>query len=171
MIGIKRIQKEYRDLLKEPVNNFIAKPFDDNIYDWRFIFKGEKDTVYEGGIYMGKLTLPKEYPWKPPRIQMITPNGRFSHTKPLCLSFSHYHPESWNPALNIRTMLVSMISFFYDSIHTTGGLKTDDETKRNLASSSIEYNKTQNDYMLLFPDNELESKPKPKTVIIKRKKK
>lgn len=34
-------------------------------------------TVIVGGFYHGKLIFPKEYPFRPPRIIMITPNGRF----------------------------------------------------------------------------------------------
>lgn len=33
--------------------------------------------VSAGGFYHGKLIFPSEYPFKPPRIIMITPNGRF----------------------------------------------------------------------------------------------
>lgn len=30
-----------------------------------------------GGYYHGKLVFPREFPFKPPSIYMITPNGRF----------------------------------------------------------------------------------------------
>lgn len=30
-----------------------------------------------GGYYWGKLVFPREYPFKPPRIEMTTPSGRF----------------------------------------------------------------------------------------------
>ena len=30
-----------------------------------------------GGYYHGKLIFPREFPFKPPSIYMITPNGRF----------------------------------------------------------------------------------------------
>ena len=33
--------------------------------------------LYIGGYYHGKLVFPKDFPFKPPRIFMITPNGRF----------------------------------------------------------------------------------------------
>jgi len=171
MAGIKRLQKEYRDLMTEPMDNCIAKPLEDNLFEWRFIFKGEKETPYENGIYMGKISLPKEYPWKPPKIQMITPNGRFRTNGTLCLSFTHYHPESWNPALCVRTMLIGLISFFYDNDNTTGALRSTINEKQMLAKKTNEYNKTVGDYNLLFEDNILELNSLPKTVIIKRKKK
>jgi ubiquitin-protein ligase len=34
-------------------------------------------SAFIGGIYQGKLVFPKEFPFKPPSIYMITPNGRF----------------------------------------------------------------------------------------------
>lgn len=63
--------------------------------DWRFIIQGPPGSVYEGGVYMGKLKFPEQYPFKPPSIFMLTPNGRFETDRRLCLSMSDYHPESW----------------------------------------------------------------------------
>jgi ubiquitin-protein ligase len=33
-----------------------------------------------GGLYHGKLVFPSEFPFKPPSIYIITPNGRFKVT-------------------------------------------------------------------------------------------
>lgn len=38
--------------------------------------------VAVAGAYWGKLKFPKDYPFKPPQIQMITPNGRFKTVRP-----------------------------------------------------------------------------------------
>lgn len=46
-------------------------------------------------LHVGKLIFPKEYPYKPPSIMMLTPNGRFKLNSRLCLSMSDFHPESW----------------------------------------------------------------------------
>ena len=167
MAGVKRLHKEYRDLVKDPMVNCVAKPLEENLFEWRFIFKGESDTPYKDGVYMGKISLPKEYTWKPPKIQMITPNGRFRTNGALCLSFTHYHPESWNPALCIRTMLLGVISFFYDQDNTTGATKSTVDEKRLFAENSVSFNKTLDEYRLLFENNDLEPK---KVVIIKKKK-
>ena len=42
-----------------------------------YVVKGPENTPYDGGFYHGKLIFPKEFPFRPPRILMITPNGRF----------------------------------------------------------------------------------------------
>lgn len=60
--------------------------------------RGAPDTDFAGGIYHGRILLPPEYPFKPPHVVFLTPSGRFeTHTK-ICLSFSAFHPELWQPA-------------------------------------------------------------------------
>jgi len=41
----------------------------------RYVIIGPPNTPYEGGVYQGKLKFPSEFPFKPPSIYMITPNG------------------------------------------------------------------------------------------------
>ena len=67
--------------------------------------------LYLGGFYHGKLMFPGDYPFKPPRIMMITPNGRFQTNKRLCLSISDFHPDTWNPAWSVSTILTGLLSF------------------------------------------------------------
>lgn len=64
-----------------------------------------------GGFYHGKLIFPKDYPFRPPRIIMITPNGRFQTNTRLCLSISDFHPDTWNPAWSAATILTGLLSF------------------------------------------------------------
>lgn len=64
-----------------------------------------------GGYYHGKLIFPKDYPFKPPRIMMMTPNGRFQTNTRLCLSISDFHPDLWNPAWSVATILTGLLSF------------------------------------------------------------
>ena len=170
MSGIKRLQKEYRDLVKDPIPNCVIGSNENNILECYFLFKGDKDTPYYGGIYMGKLLLPKEYPWKPPQIFMITPNGRFRNDgRPICTSFSHYHPESWNPALCIRTMIIGFISFFYEEEKriSVGGIKTTITDKTRYANLSTLFNRQNATYLEIFSNIDFDIKPK--VVIIKKK--
>ncbi len=43
-----------------------------------YVVLGPSGTPYENGCYHGKLCFPSEYPFKPPSIYMLTPNGRFT---------------------------------------------------------------------------------------------
>ena len=61
---------------KDPIPNIKAHPSTDDITKWYFVIVGEKNTEYEGGVYMGKVLFPYNYPFKPPKILFITPSGR-----------------------------------------------------------------------------------------------
>ena len=62
-------------------------------------------------ISLGKLVFPKDYPFKPPSIRMLTPNGRFQIDTRLCLSMSDFHPGTWNPSWSVATILNGLLSF------------------------------------------------------------
>ena len=74
---ITRLRKELRELKKNPVLNIQALPKENNILEWHYVIEGAKGSPFEGGWYHGVVLFPKEYPYKPPSITMITPNGRF----------------------------------------------------------------------------------------------
>ena len=42
---------------------------------------------------------------------MMTPNGRFQTNTRLCLSISDFHPDTWNPAWSVATILTGLLSF------------------------------------------------------------
>jgi len=69
--GQKRIQKEYRDLLKNPIENIIVLPNPDNIYEWHYVILGT-EKPYNKGYYYGILTLPNDYPYK--RLYFVSRN-------------------------------------------------------------------------------------------------
>ena len=72
-----RLRKEYKDLQRKPVENIRAAPKETNILEWHYVIEGQKGSSFEGGFYHGIVNFPQEYPYKPPSIQMLTPNGRF----------------------------------------------------------------------------------------------
>ena len=76
-----------------------------------YVVKGPEKTPYEGGFYHGKLIFPVEFPFQPPSIYMTTPNGRFKVNTRLCLSISDFHPDTWNPAWSVSTILTGLLSF------------------------------------------------------------
>lgn len=107
----KRLTKEFLTIEKQPIPLIKTKPLEANILEWHYVITGPKDSVYEGGEYYGKVIFPSDYPFKPPAIKMITPNGRFKTDYRLCLSMSDYHPGSWNPAWSVSTILTGLLSF------------------------------------------------------------
>lgn len=71
---------------------------------------------------------------------MITPSGRFQTNARLCLSFSDFHPQSWNPSWMVSTIITGLISFMTSEEMTTGGLNAPACERRRLASVSREWN-------------------------------
>ena len=102
---IRRITAEYRALQKEPEPIFHAEPMKDNIFEWHFSFHGPPKSVYEGGVYHGKILLPLEYPFKPPTVVLLSPTGRWQENTKICLSATGFHPELWQPSWSIKTLI------------------------------------------------------------------
>ena len=135
-----RLRKELIKLQKEPPPGVVAEPDEKNILRWHYAIKGPTDTPFEGGVYVGKLIFPPEYPMKAPSIYMLTPSGRFQINTKLCMSMSDFHPESWNPMWSVATIIQGVQSFMASSELTTGGLKSPESEHKRLAKLSMEYN-------------------------------
>ncbi|KAI9501110.1 Ubiquitin-conjugating enzyme E2 6 [Coemansia spiralis] len=149
----KRLSKEYLLIKKSPPEYIVAKPLDKNILEWHYIFTGPPDTPYAGGQYHGRLVFPKDYPFAPPAIQMITPNGRFEINKDICTSMSNYHPQTWNPGWSVTTILVGLLSMMTGEERTTGALENvSDEQKKMLAAKSHEFNRNDVGFARVFSD-------------------
>lgn len=147
----KRLRQDYLRLQRDPVPYVEATPLPSNILEWHYVVKGPEDTPYYGGYYHGKLIFPKDYPFKPPRIIMLTPNGRFQTNTRLCLSISDFHPDSWNPAWSVATILTGLLSFMVEKTATLGSIETTTEVKRQLAVTSWSSNLRNQVFCQLFP--------------------
>lgn len=139
----KRLNKEYRAIVANPPPFIEAKPTDQNILEWHYIITGPPGTPFENGQYHGILRFPGDYPFKPPSISMVTPNGRFTCNTRLCLSMSDYHPDTWNPAWSVATILTGLLSFMTSDETTTGSIVTSDSVKRRFARESKQWNSTE----------------------------
>eukprot|EP00440_Ansanella_granifera_P076302 gb/GFBE01082803.1/.p1 GENE.gb/GFBE01082803.1/~~gb/GFBE01082803.1/.p1 ORF type:complete len:152 (+),score=32.78 gb/GFBE01082803.1/:1-456(+) len=103
----KRIEKETQKLSQEPPPGVDAKPTPDNYRYFQIHMEGPQGTPYEGGTYDLELFLPEGYPMEPPKVRFLTkiyhPNvdklGR------ICLDVLK---DKWSPALQIRTVLLSI---------------------------------------------------------------
>ena len=116
---MKRLMIEFKEIKKDPNHLYSISPSDD-ILNWNFIIIGPPDTLYEGGLFSGKIIFTKEYPNKPPHVyfnNIIHPNI-FSDGR-VCISILHegsdvYGYESdierWLPTHGINSIMISIIS-------------------------------------------------------------
>ena len=110
------------------------------MWTWYFCIFGLEDCAYADGHYVVKLSFPKDYPYKPPGIQMITPNGRFVERQSICTSFSDYHPELWDPSWNVQTIILGLISFMVGTEMTAGSMEMSSPERMILAEKSLTWN-------------------------------
>eukprot|EP00037_Helgoeca_nana_P029121 m.346392 g.346392 ORF g.346392 m.346392 type:complete len:175 (-) comp27907_c5_seq15:112-636(-) len=125
--SVKVLQRQLKDMVKNPVEGFSAGLVDDSdVYKWVIMVMGPPDTVYEEGFFKALLTFPKEYPFQPPKLKFVTeiwhPNvykdGR------VCISILHDpgedeyggedSSERWRPIHTVRTIMLSVISMLAD---------------------------------------------------------
>ncbi|KAJ2717212.1 Ubiquitin-conjugating enzyme E2 6 [Coemansia spiralis] len=148
----KRLTKEYKAMQANPPPFVTAKPLEANILEWHYVLRGPPETPYEGGEYHGRLRFPADYPYKPPAIQMITPSGRFQTNTNICMSMSNFHPDTWNPAWSVSTILSGMLSFMVDEEATTGSIRASTADRKALARKSRRTNLASQQFRELFPE-------------------
>ncbi|EES98794.1 Ubiquitin-conjugating enzyme E2-28.4 kDa [Giardia duodenalis assemblage B] len=131
-----------RHILKElrkttpGVRLFMLK--NNDLLELHFSVSGPKDTVYEDGIYHGRILLDMAHPTKPPNIQMITPSGRFEVDRNICFSYTSFHPESWSPIITFTDIIVGFMSLFTDQSEAGIGIikKVDEAAAKQYAADS-----------------------------------
>ncbi|KAJ7470549.1 non-canonical ubiquitin conjugating enzyme 1 [Mycena latifolia] len=104
--------QEARELANDPSPEYSAAPLEDDIFEWHCTLRGPAGTEFEGGLYHFRILLPAEYPFRPPSLMMLTPNGRFETDTKICISFTSYHEELWQPAWGVRTAIIGLQGFF-----------------------------------------------------------
>lgn len=168
---IKRISKdiqninddkdEYIDILAfNNQDKFMEDSNIEHILKVYFIFSGQKDSNFEGGEYIGYLLHNKKYPFHPPKIFMLTKNGRFkingtaicsSYTESDAIDINGNKIVKWNPTITSSKILVGIISTFCvedkndPNLGHLGNVYYDSDDWKNqkkYAQESIDYNKT-----------------------------
>eukprot|EP00933_Yihiella_yeosuensis_P053255 TRINITY_DN51446_c0_g1_i1.p2 TRINITY_DN51446_c0_g1~~TRINITY_DN51446_c0_g1_i1.p2 ORF type:complete len:150 (+),score=39.07 TRINITY_DN51446_c0_g1_i1:101-550(+) len=103
----KRIEKETQKLAAEPPPGVDARPDDANYRYFHIKMGGPDGTPYEGGNYQLELFLPEGYPMEPPKVRFLTKiyHPNIDKLGRICLDVLK---DKWSPALQIRTVLLSI---------------------------------------------------------------
>ena len=113
MSALKRIQKELRDLEKDPPTNCSAGPVGSDLFKWTATIIGPEGSPYAGGLFFLSIHFPPDYPFKPPKISFTTrvfhPN--INRNGAICLDILK---DQWSPALTISRVLLSISSLLTD---------------------------------------------------------
>ena len=70
----KRVANEFAATQKIAAKEgwFKLETYGDNLNEWKVIMNGPENSPYEGGKFEIKITLPADYPHKPPVFKVIT---------------------------------------------------------------------------------------------------
>lgn len=66
-----------------------------------------------------------------------THRHRWEVGKPICLSASSYHQETWDPNWNLRTLVMALRGHMLTQPREIGGISTDPDIQKKLALRSI----------------------------------
>jgi len=109
---LQRLQKELRDINKNPNKYFSVSPTS-NFSVWNATILGPEKTFYENHIYHLYINIPQNYPFIAPTIKFAQPcyHPNVSTSGIICLDILN---KKWSPIQNISSTLLSIISFLSD---------------------------------------------------------
>ena len=149
-INAKRLVKDIKDL---EINNLQSHGIyhyinEDNIYNIKILMIGPDNTPYCYGFYLFDITIPDEYPFKPPIVKYCTQNG-YTRFNPnlyvngkVCLSILNtWAGPQWSSCNNITTVLLSIQSmvFVKNPLHNEPGFENDKSSRNSNYNKLIMY--------------------------------
>lgn len=124
--AIKSIYKGLQKIKKSPNHMFDINPTL-NPFEHNLIIIGPNGTIFEQGIFYGKITYPKNFPYSPPKVYIFNSKkldkGLFHpniyDNGLCCISILHEGKDNtgyesndirWSPAQTIESIILSIIS-------------------------------------------------------------
>lgn len=91
----------------DPVAGITAVPHSDNLRYFDVVITGPEGSPYENGKFKLELFLPDEYPMVAPKVRFLTKiyHPNIDRLGRICLDVLK---NNWSPALQIRTILLSI---------------------------------------------------------------
>ena len=144
---------EFKKIQASP-SSWIKVSFkEESILEWHFIFYGLKNTPFYTGEFHGKLLFPYTFPFSPPLIQFMTPNGKFKTNQDICFILSNFHPEHWKPSYTVPAVLEGVYYFMMcEKTETVGALPWDEDEIQKCAKASVNINMNNLEFCRLFKE-------------------
>jgi ubiquitin-conjugating enzyme E2 D/E len=115
--SLKRILREYKQIADNPgiglsslgtAATWSVFVCANNVHNWKAVLQG-LPAPYLGGCYLVTISIPADYPCKPPRINFETPiyHPNINADGRICLDVLK---DAWSPTLSIATLLSSVLN-------------------------------------------------------------
>ena len=107
-MAMRRLQQDFRQLLKNKVEGIDASPSADNLFIWNELIFGPEGSIYESGVFQLQLIFPEDYPLRPPQARFMTkvfhPNVWWEDGR-ICVDILK---DGWTPSYDILAILHSI---------------------------------------------------------------
>jgi len=143
----RRVTKELADIKSDNVSHINVDTVNDSVTKLKGSFSGPPGTPYEGGTFEVDISIPNEYPFKPPVMKFLTkiwhPNVS-SVTGAICLDTLS---TGWSPVLTIKSAMISLQSLLsspepkdpQDAVVAQQMIKNPKEFERIARQWSVQY--------------------------------
>uniref|UniRef100_A0AC35U1M2 UBIQUITIN_CONJUGAT_2 domain-containing protein n=1 Tax=Rhabditophanes sp. KR3021 TaxID=114890 RepID=A0AC35U1M2_9BILA len=156
-LPFRRLDLDYEYLNSHPLPLIKVSPMLGNDAEYHFCITGSENTPFDGGYFHGKLLFPKDYPYSPPEVYFITPNGRFPFNRSINGLASKALKEEWICNPRMASILLSIQSFMNDKEKLGFNCDfTHDDEKRKYAEESLAFNLRDKIFCKCFPDVSLQ---------------
>ena len=96
------------DFNKEELEGFSAGPEEESdMFKWLASIPGPEESPYEGGTFNLSIEFPKDFPFKPPKVEFTTkvyhPNVKSTGT--ICLDLLK---DAWSPDISVSKILMAI---------------------------------------------------------------
>lgn len=99
-----------------PAGMAISMPSESDLFLWHVTLQAPAGSIYAGGQYGLVVSLPSDYPFKPPLVTFATriyhPNVTNDNVGSICLSI--LKPENWKPASKLLGVLEAIRSLLVE---------------------------------------------------------
>jgi ubiquitin-protein ligase len=146
---LKRIFKEYKELMNSPVLYWKPYVSAGDTFFWKVIMEGPPGTPYEKGRWMLTLKFPQDYPFKPPDVRFIIPiyHCNINNDGKLCLDILK---DKWSPALSARIIFNSITALLI----TPNPMDALDTVKANVYSDNKDnYNRLATEHKITYANH------------------
>ncbi|KAK4547407.1 hypothetical protein LTR36_001063 [Oleoguttula mirabilis] len=109
----KRLQHEWERLQRDgPIGSvYNLTPTDDSLSDWQLLIEPGEHSLYAGGTFKAKITVPLTYPMCQPAIRFETP---IYHPNIACGATVYFEgglsSSSWLPSMTLQTFVINVVA-------------------------------------------------------------